>query len=292
MLLTKITLGILILVVCLIWYAWSNSKLRPREARRGFSGSIIPPRDALLGEEAERKYTVSKDYRIKYSRQVYVNTPFELQVVFAKPGTLKKEEPKIIVRDGHIQFEAREEEPTVKVELAFADGSFETNETIQEKPLKKQGETVFSFWLKPLKSEDCLLTVTISYAAQEKVEEKVEQIQVSTVQEAGGQQKTTTTLVKKPATTQTVYRELDQVTLDVSVVSFLGLNVWELNLLGRGLGALITILIVSISYVSGRNFDWIESLEFLVLGIATPLGISVYDGLKGSLKPPKPEKSE
>jgi len=290
MLLTKTVLGILILVACLVWYAWVNSKLRARETRHGFSGRKVPPQDVLLGEDAKRVYTISKDYRIKYCRQVYVNIPFELRVAFAEPGSLKEKEPELIVRDGHIKFEVPEEEPTVKVELVFADGSFEANETTQEKPLKKDRETVFSFWLKPLKSEDCLLTVTISYAALEEVAEKVEQIQVSTVQETGGQQ-TTTTFVKKPATTQTAYRELDQVTLNVSVVSFLGLNAWELNFLGRGLGALITLLIVGISYATGRNFDWIEALEFLILGVATPLGISMYDGLKGSLKPPEPEKS-
>ncbi len=287
--LIEITLGFSIVAACVAWYVWVSSKLRPRQVQHGFSGSQAPPRDILLGAAPETKHTISKDYQIKYSRQVYVGIPFELQVTFADPGTLEKM-PKLVIRDGHIQFEASEDEPIVKVELVFATGSFETNSASQEKPLQKRDKTVFSFWLKPLKSEDCLLTVAISYVAQEQVEEKVEQIQVSAVQEASGQ-KMTTTLIKKPAMTQTVYRVLDQVTLNVSVVSFMSLNAWELNFWGRYLGAVISLVLVGISYLTGRNFDVPQALEYVILGVATPLGISVYDGAKGVLAPPAPEKS-
>jgi hypothetical protein len=239
----------------------------------------------------ESKYVISKDYRVKYSRRVYVSTPFELTVAFAEPGTLRKSEPKLTVRDGRVLFQSPDPEPMIKVALLFAPGTFESNQTAQEKRLKKRGSTAFSFWLKPLRSEDCLLTVSISYAAPEQVPEQLEQIQISTVQEDYGQQRTTTTLVKTPRTLHWTYRPLDQVTLNVSAAGFLRLNARELDLLSKGLGALIALFLVTLSFVTGRALDWTQAVELVVLGVATPLGLTFYDGLKGTLKPPKPEES-
>jgi hypothetical protein len=286
----EIALGLSILAVCVAWYVWVNRSLRSKETQLGFSGNATAPRDILLGADSKIRHTISKDYQIKYARQVYIGIPFELDIVFADPGQLKIE-PTLVVRGGHVQFETVEEEPIVKVEIAFATGSFEANETLQQKPLQKQGQTIFSFWLKPLKSENCLLTITISSATQEQIEEKVTQIHVSTVQDASGQ-KVTTTVIKKPPTTEKIYRQLDRVTLNVSVVSFMGFNARELSFLGKYLGAIISLLLVAISYFTGRNFDLPQAVGYLILGVVTPFGISVYDGVKGILAPPTPEKSK
>ena len=323
---TNIVLGILILGVCVAWYAWVSGKLRSEEARHDFAGAKLaaaaaPPASTeegpattpgaegspdtgrpparewkagnLMGGSTtqEPRYVISKDYRIRYSRQVYVNTPFELSVVFAEPGTLRKSDPKLTIRDGRVLFQTSEPEPAVKVELSFADGAFEANQTVQEKPLKKRGSTTFSFWLKPLRSEDCLLMVSISHASHDQVPEQLEQIRVSTVQQDYGQQRTTSTLVKSPKRTCRVYKGLDRVTLNVSAVGFLGLSAQEMDFLGKSLGAMISVLLVSISYVTGRNFDWLQAVEFLILGVGTPLGITLYDGLRGTLKAPRPEET-
>jgi hypothetical protein len=323
---TNIVLGILILGICVAWYAWVSDKLRPQQARHDFAGARLtaaampptgteevssalsdgqgssiteppPGRDwkagNLMGDSSteEARYVISKDYRIRYSRQVYVNTPFELSVVFAEPGTLKKSDPKLTVRDGRVLFQTSEPEPAVRVELSFAAGAFEANETVQERPLKKRGSTTFSFWLKPLRSEDCLLMVSISCAAHEQVPEQLEQIRISTVQQDLGQQRTTSTLVKSPKRTRRIYRRLDRVTLNVSAVGFLGLSAKEMDFLSKSLGAMIAVLLVTISFITGRNFDWLQAIEFLILGVGTPLGITFYDGLRGTLKAPRPEET-
>ena len=285
--LTNLILGIMLLAGIVAWYAWTHDKLHSHVVSRGFEG-----KEVLRQGDEQTLHQISKDFAIEYTRQTYLNIPFELLVRFTKVGQIRLSGSQSIVREGHVEFEATESEPIVKVELLFDEDAFEANETSQEKVLKVDDETVFSFWLKPLKSENSLLTVTISYVHEEEIAEKLAQIQITTVEKNGVKQETATTEIKTPATVQMVNQKLDQATLNVSVVTFLGLNTWELSFLGKGLGALLAVVIVTISFVTGRNFDWLEVIELLLLGIAAPLGISFYDGLEGRLKLPVPENSK
>jgi hypothetical protein len=161
------------------------------------SGANAPgPRGDDLLTEGGGKHRVSRDYQIVFSPKVFVNYPFGLKVVFPmaeapEPGTVceldsvtegpqmdvkrgfresdyyswprvAKEDPQLIVRGGHIEFEAEEAEPAIRVELRPDGGAFQTMQASGEQTLKRDRDTVYSFWLNPLQAHEGLLTAVIS----------------------------------------------------------------------------------------------------------------------------------
>ena len=131
------------------------------------------------------KHRVRRDYRIERDHQAYVNYPFGLQVVFPtetpKPTNVQRgfqesdyirwappdEDPHLIVQHGFIEYVAEEPEPVVRLELKFAAESFEPTQSSIEKTLWRNQETVYSFWLNPLKEQVGSLIVVFSRAARD-----------------------------------------------------------------------------------------------------------------------------
>jgi hypothetical protein len=132
------------------------------------------------------RYLISKDYQVVFSPRAFVGYPFGISVVFARadgsePIPLKPaartgnprsnvqrsfepseyhrwpesalKDPELTVVGGRLEFESEELEPAIRVELKFPERSFRAIKTSEERVLKRDGNTVFSFWLDPRKAE-------------------------------------------------------------------------------------------------------------------------------------------
>ena len=288
---TYVALGVLI-VASFVWCLWMIRRSRPLRGRTQVawpSADLVKRRAPSGAAVAPAPATVARDYRITYQQRIYINIPFQLAVRFTLPGGLTKPGPKDESRDGHFEIITDDPSLTVKVELLFAEGSFEADRTSAEAALAKGDDTTLSFWLKPLKSEDCLLTVRIYHVREAPTEESVEQIQVTIADVGHGRTQASTTIIKKPAGVKTVETELDRAPLNIEVTSVLGLNARGLDLMLKSLGMLIALFLIALAYITGRQVDLIQSVELVILAIATPFGVKIADPAKGLLKPAKAE---
>jgi hypothetical protein len=280
-----------LIVATVVWCVWVIRRSLPLEGR--FDPPRPPqPSGEAAGMAAGAPRQVARDYRISYQQRIHINIPFELLVRFAMPGKLGGVEPGVEYRDGDIVIITDDPAPTVKVELLFDAGSFEADRKSAVATLAAESGPILRFWLKPLKSEYCLLTVLISHVSEAPTGESVEQIQVTTADDGHGVTQTSTTTVKKPAGARTAEKELDRVTLKIAVTSILGLNARGLDLLLKSLGALIGLFLVALAFITGRQVDWIQGVELVILAIATPLGVTIADPAQGLLKPAEAKGDE
>ena len=143
-------------------------------------------------------YTISKAYQVVFSPRAFVDYPFGIRVVFAKPdrsepvkwkpaertGSARSnvqrsfreseyygwpqsalEDPELMVIGGRLEFESKEAEPTIRVELKCLRESFQALETVEERVLRREEDAVFSFWLNPLTSATGWLALVVSRVA-------------------------------------------------------------------------------------------------------------------------------
>jgi hypothetical protein len=173
-------------VICFILIVSATDVGQPQPAGEGCTGATRAPLDGPAAGSG--KHLISRDYQIVFSPSVFVNYPFGVSVMLAGPGTAEpagnqganhrpafqeseyyawprsaREDPQLIVVRGHIEFEAEEAAPTIRVELKPAGESFQAIETVAEHALKGDGDVVFSFWLNPLKPEVSSLQVMVSH---------------------------------------------------------------------------------------------------------------------------------
>jgi hypothetical protein len=142
------------------------------------------------------KYLISKGYQVLFSPRAFVDYPFGIRVVFAKPDTSMPvmwkpaertehrrsnvhrsfqaseyhgwpqsalEDPELTVIGGRIEFESEEAEPGIRVELRAPGESFKAIKTAEEHVLRRAEETVFSLWLHPLESKTSSLDIVVSF---------------------------------------------------------------------------------------------------------------------------------
>jgi hypothetical protein len=146
------------------------------------------------------KCLISRDYLVVLSPRVFIDYPFGIRVVFARPGTsapattcrlaetngnprsnLQRvfreseyygwpqsalEDPELTVIGGRIEFESEEVSPTIRVELKSGTRSFQAIETAAERVLSRERDTVFSFWLNPLKAETGSFKLVVSHMSR------------------------------------------------------------------------------------------------------------------------------
>jgi hypothetical protein len=171
-----------VFVIGFILYVLRTDVSRPEPATR--------PAGTPPGEPAadSGKHLISRDYQIAFSSRVFVNYPFGVRMVFARPGTAGPvaapgsnhrpafqeseyygwsrpavEDPELTVVSGHIEFEAEGVAPTIRVELKPAGESFQAIATVAEQALRRDGDVVFSFWLNPLEPRVGSLKVMVSH---------------------------------------------------------------------------------------------------------------------------------
>jgi hypothetical protein len=199
----------------------------------------------------ESKSGVTKNYRIAYQRRIYVNIPFELSILFTSQRLVPPDVTGYQTREGHICISHTPAD--IMVELQFTEGSFEADRKSVKVSLNEKNDTTLSFWLKPLKSEDCLLSVRICQ-----------------VEEGNPAPKVT---------------ELDWVALHIAVTSVLGLNAHNLDLALKGLGSLISLCLIALAYITKREVDWVQLTGMVFLALATPFGVTVAGSATDLLKP-------
>ena len=174
-------------------------------------------------ESGLRPETISRGYEVLYARHVYQNVPFELKVILKSPGV--PDGTGEVQARGKVTFQAAEPNPTMRVTVAFPKGAFECagdadGACLQQDRELQIGTTEFSFWLKPLKAESYVITVTISYLSSTQVPEIVERVEtVVETNEATGRTKTIERTVKKPQHDAEKAEALASTDLTVHVVS-------------------------------------------------------------------------
>jgi len=73
-----------------------------------------------------------------------------------------EQDPHLVVTRGHIEFESADVEPNVCVSVQFNADAFESSQVAVKHVLRRDAETIFSFWLTPLKEQSSMLTVAVS----------------------------------------------------------------------------------------------------------------------------------
>jgi len=315
MTLTIIITGALLFLVSLLWYIGTGRLLRgERASLRGaeagppvaLAGEVaaVPPPPATRGGRAVSKapttHRISRQFRLTYTRRIYVHKAFRLEVVVAPEAqglpeltAQERRQLKEAVRD-RLEFEALEAEPLVQVELKGDEEAFEILEAAQARPLSRDRDTRFPFLIKALKAEDCLLTVVISYLREIDVPEVVKTVEiVETVEEsASGVRKTRVTKsIQTPAGQETIAAPLKTLPLTVEVKSFWRFSASGLSLLQKALGPVVVLILLAIALVSGRQIDRTEAIWYGIVGIANAAGIPLIDAVAKPFAAPGEEAS-
>jgi hypothetical protein len=183
-----------IFMLCAIVYVLAINVRQPEISRRSRVEALSSSMD---GQVADRgKYLISKSYQVVFSPRVFVDYPFGVRVVFAKPDISKPiirkpaersghrrsnvhrsfqaseyngwpqsalEDPELMVIGGRIEFESHEAEPGIRVELKPPRKAFQVIKTAEERVLRRAEETVFSLWLHPLEPKISSLAIVVSH---------------------------------------------------------------------------------------------------------------------------------
>jgi hypothetical protein len=186
-------LSFLTFILTTIVYVLTINVPHPEITRHGREETVRSPVDDLVAESG--KYLISKGYQVIFSPRAFVDYPFGMRVVFAKPDTSNPiiwkeaerteqvrsnvhrtfqageylgwplsamQDPELTVIGRSIEFESEQAEPSIRVELEFPGESFQEIKASEEQVLKRYEETVFSLWLRPLEPKTSSLPVVIS----------------------------------------------------------------------------------------------------------------------------------
>ncbi len=298
-------------LVSLLWYFWAGRLLTGERAlsvgqipvtRRGLGEMPHPVVKGPLDSPKEaRRYRIDRELRIAYSRKAYANRAFYVHVRMGPQGgalpELTPEEARRFrqTKGDRLQFEAQEEEPLVKVELRFPEDEFRANKTEEQRKLKPDEETRFSFLLKPLKAEHCTLSVVISYVSSVPVPEQVvERVVIEkTLSPAGGSEtkEHIEQLTMAPAGSATRVIEIKTLEFPVAVKSFFGLNATEVRFLQKALGAALVLVLLSIAFLTGR-VEGTDAIWYAVVGVANAAGVPLIDAVAQPFAKPDADAPE
>lgn len=244
----------------------------------------------MLEAEPPPTINIDRKLRITFPISVYINQPFELKVSIASengqlPPLTNKEQQ--VSRSGDtLRFPAHEEKPPIQVELQFPKEEFNVNTTKQLKALEKDQPTVFSFLVKPLKAEACVLTVVISYAPKrvdsgqlEEVSEQLEKTTTDTISSSDHGLETTQhveQVTRKATISEPIVVKTEQVKAEVK--SLFGLNTAELTIWKGILGAVAALILLVIALVT-KQTDGLNAVVLVIGCAANAFGIPIYDGV-------------
>jgi hypothetical protein len=180
-----------IFILCAMVYVLTIDVGQPEITRQSRAEAVSSSVEAQVADSGN--YLISKSYQVVFSPRVFVDYPFGVRVVFAKPDTatpiIRKpaeragdrrsnvqrsfrareykgwpqsalEDPELMVIGGRI--ESDEAEPGIRVEIRPSRKSFQAIKTAEERILRRAEETVFSLWLHPLEPEISSLAIVVS----------------------------------------------------------------------------------------------------------------------------------
>ncbi|MGD2066462.1 MAG: hypothetical protein PVI43_04755, partial [Candidatus Bathyarchaeota archaeon] len=187
-----------------------------------------------------KMFVIERDVEVQYKKIVYVKKYYALKVKIAPKGKISKPAKwEKTHGTGSLNFVAPEKEPRITVELKFDEEEFKANKKKETQKLDSKNENVFNFFIKPLKAEDCSLTIVISYKNKVTVTNKItERIEINkTVTPSQGKQtkeiSEQTTIIPQQSSEKDV--ELKTMDVVISVKSFLRLNATQLDILKKSL---------------------------------------------------------
>jgi len=171
-----------------ILYVLTRNVAEPGIVRPGIKMALEGNTNSITKNRYKQR--ISRDYQVVFSPQAFVHYPFGLRVVIAAEGFSEikpvvsdfplngrchfeesyyynwpqaaNEDAQLVVQNGQFEFEVTEAEPAIRVELRFTGGVFQEPPSAQEQIVRRDRETTYSFWLTPLKAQECLLTIVIS----------------------------------------------------------------------------------------------------------------------------------
>jgi hypothetical protein len=167
-----------------------------------------------------------------------------------------------------LQFDAHEREPFVQVELLFAEGEFSGSKTKAQQILKQSEDTLFQFVVKPLKDEDCILTVVISYVLPEVL------LTFQTRELMGNDTKAVNP------------QEVLSVDLVMTVNSLFGLSAGVASLAKNALGIVGAGILLFLAAKDGQlvtsngHLDTLKASAYMLFAIANIAGVPIVDAAK------------
>ncbi|HZO75547.1 MAG TPA: hypothetical protein VFB60_25305 [Ktedonobacteraceae bacterium] len=312
-----IIVALFLFLLCLLYVSWINSQIKQKPGyklgvNKGSDLSKEPDLSKLQGNrtefraafemryknldvsalrrvagliETEHPPTINIDrkFRITLPASIYINQPFELKVFIAgenkePPQTTGKE---VSPQGDTLRFPACEEKPPIQVEIQSAQEECSATTTKQMKVLEKGEPTVFSFLIKPLKAEACILAVVISYAPRKvdlaELDDTSEQLEKTTTDTTSSPNNGTPTtehveqVTRKSAISEPIVVKTEQVQVDVK--SFFGWNTTELSVAKGIIGALAAIILVVIALITNKT-DGMNTVVLIVGCVLNAFGIS------------------
>jgi hypothetical protein len=219
-------------------------------------------------------YTVHRELRITYSRMTYTGKACHVNIKIAKehgkfPDLTPQERMSFKeVPEKWLQFDAHEREPFVQVELLFAEGEFSGSKTKAQQILKQSEDTLFQFVVKPLKDEDCILTVVISYVLPEVL------LTFQTRELMGNDTKAVNP------------QEVLSVDLVMTVNSLFGLSAGVASLAKNALGIVGAGILLFLAAKDGQlvtsngHLDTLKASAYMLFAIANIAGVPIVDAAK------------
>lgn len=292
----------------LLWRFWLNDVLKTKPALKIGQNESVPTfeADLITYNEYQKKTLGNKKYptveptsinrnvKIRYKHSIYVNKTFSLTITLTQNDILISEDEKEIYRieTDKLNFVAYEKEPKVAVDLKFVEGDFEINQKKRIQKLNESDDTVFNFLVKPLRGEDCILTVVFSYKEKipmpGKITEKVITKKIITPKNGNGTteyyEQTTVVPVEKDI-------EIQAIDLPISVKSFLRLGAIQLDILKKSIFGMVGLAFFTFQVLIGEleGFDAVTASVSLV---ATIFGVAGFDAIEDRLKGKKDESED
>ncbi|GER90843.1 hypothetical protein KDW_50050 [Dictyobacter vulcani] len=221
-------------------------------------------------------YLIKRRMRITYSRFAHVGKACYISIKIA--GDLNDLSAMTRIQHTTLQvapnnwllLNAYEPEPVLQAELHFADGEFSCSRKVLRQRLLRQAETEFQFVVKPLKDEDCLLTVELFY---------IHESAASLVQDD----------------TKTIAEKILLTNLVITATSFFGFHAGQLALVKRLISIIGVALLIFLAIRDGQfatncdlqqlncTTDVGKIFEYLILILANIVSVPVLDELKERL---------
>jgi len=304
---TITVLFIILFLFSLLWRYWLNDFLKSKPALtlgwieseptfQADTQKYNEYRKKLIGTKKTKLLTptpIQRNVKIQYKHSIYVNKAFSLTIKLAinEISITRDEQELYRIETDKLNFEAYEKEPKVAVKLKFAEGDFQINQKKRIQKLNETKDTIFKFIIKPLKAEDCILTVVFSYREKIPMPGKITE-KVITKKSITPKKGNETTEYSEQTTVVPVEKDIEIKSLDlaISVKSFLKLNAKQLDVLKKSIFGMAGLGFFTYQVLIGE-LEGFDAVIGSVTLLATIFGVAGFDEIEDRLKA-KEESSE
>ncbi|KON33750.1 hypothetical protein AC477_01230 [miscellaneous Crenarchaeota group-1 archaeon SG8-32-1] len=305
---TITVLFVILFLFSLLWRYWLNDLLETKpalniglnESEPTFEADTIKYNEYMkkkLGNQNNslvEPTSIKRNVKISFKHSIYVNKTFSLIIRLTKNDILVYEDEKEIyqIKTDKLNFEAYEKEPKVTVELKYVEGDFEINQKKRIQKLNESKDTIFNFMVKPLKAEDCILTVVFSYKEKIPMSGKITE-KVITKKSITPKKGNETTEYSEQTTIVPVEKDIEikAIDLPISVKSFLRLNAKQLDILKKSIFGMTGLVFFTFQVLVGE-LEGFDALIGSVSLLATIFGVAGFDALEDRLSGKKDDSDD